>query len=164
MKIIVMSDSHGDKETVKAVSLQPGDGYFHCGDSELVFTDPVFSEMHKVRGNCDFDNHFPRQSLVTVGNKKVLTVHGHEHGVKESLTRIYYSAKENNADIVLFGHSHLYGTEMIDGVLFVNPGSTMQPRGGRKPTYAVVEWGETAAVTFKDMDHNVVDSITFKNF
>ncbi|MFD1927239.1 metallophosphoesterase [Sporosarcina siberiensis] len=164
MKIIVMSDSHGDKETVKAVSLQSGDKYFHCGDSELAYTDPVFLEMHKVRGNCDFDADFPAKLVVPVGDKKVLTVHGHEHGVKESLTRLYYSAKENNADIVLFGHSHLYGAEMIDGVLFVNPGSTMQPRGGKKPTYAEIEWNGTVAVTFKNMDHNVVDSISFKNF
>ena len=156
-----MSDSHGNRETVKAVSSQPGDAVFHCGDSELVFDDPVFGEIYKVRGNCDFDANFPDTVLVTIKEKTVLAVHGHEHDVKQSLMSIYYLAKKNDADIVLFGHSHLYGAEMKEGILFVNPGSTMQPRGGRKPTYAVVEWDETVRVTFKNMNHELVDSAKF---
>ena len=59
MKIVVMSDSHGDKETVKAVSALSADATFHCGDSELSFDDPVLHTMHKVRGNCDRDARFP---------------------------------------------------------------------------------------------------------
>ena len=162
MKIVVMSDSHGDMETVKAVSAQPGDAFFHCGDSELSFDDSVFGQMHKVRGNCDFDARFPDRVVVTVDGKTVLAVHGHEHNVKQSLMALYYIAKEQSAEIVLFGHSHLYGAEMKDGILFVNPGSTMQPRGGRKPTYAVVEWDETVRVTFKNMEHETVNSIEIK--
>ena len=37
MKIVVMSDSHGDTETVKTVSSLSADATFHCGDSELSF-------------------------------------------------------------------------------------------------------------------------------
>ena len=118
--------------------------------------------MHKVRGNCDFDARFPDSVVVTVDGKTVLAVHGHEHDVKQTLMALYYSAKEKSADIVLFGHSHLYGAEMKDGILFVNPGSTMQPRGGKKPTYAVVEWDETVRVTFKNMEHETVDSMEIK--
>ena len=33
---------------------------------------------------------------------------------------------------------------MKEGILFLNPGSTMLPRGGKEPTYAVVDWDETA--------------------
>lgn len=159
-----MSDSHGDKETVKAVSALPADAYFHCGDSELPFEDPVLANMYKVRGNCDFDSKFRNEVIVCVGGKTVLAVHGHEHNVKSSLMNLFYIAKEKDADIVLFGHSHLYGAEMKDGILFVNPGSTMLPRGGEQPTYAVVEWNEHPIVTFKNMAHEVVDSIEIKIF
>ncbi|MFJ7934969.1 metallophosphoesterase [Sporosarcina sp. NPDC096371] len=162
MKLVVMSDSHGDKETVKAVSALPADAIFHCGDSELSFDDPVLHTMYRVRGNCDRDARFPTSIVVDVQVKKVLAVHGHEHDVRSSLMGLYYSAKELGADIVLFGHSHLYGAEMKDGILFLNPGSTMQPRGGKEATYAVVDWDETVRVTFKNMRHETVDSIKIK--
>ncbi|CAM3107983.1 metallophosphoesterase [Filibacter tadaridae] len=162
MKIIVMSDSHGDKETIKAVSLLQTDATFHCGDSELAFNDPVLSKVHKVRGNCDIDTRFPSSVVTSVNEKTVLAVHGHEHNVKQSLMALFYAAKECVADIVLFGHSHVYGAEVKDGILFVNPGSTMQPRGGNEPTYAVIEWDETVRVTFKNLAHKTVDSTELK--
>lgn len=164
MKIIVMSDSHGDTETVKAVSRLHADAIFHCGDSERPFDDPVFSNIHRVRGNCDADPSLPKSITVTVGDKKVWVVHGHEHNVKHSLLQLYYSAQEQQADIVLFGHSHLYGAEMKEGILFVNPGSTLVPRGGNEPTYAIIEWDDRARVTIKTMAHERVDMLEIKNF
>jgi putative phosphoesterase len=164
MKIIIMSDSHGDVETVKAVSLLPADAIFHCGDSELSYDDPVLNKLNRVRGNCDSDDRFPNFIVTEVVGKTIFSVHGHEHDVNRSLLPLYYSAKENNADVILFGHSHLYGAEMQDGILFVNPGSTRQPRGGKQPTYAVVEWDHSVRVLFKNMKHETVDSIVFKLF
>ena len=163
MKIIVMSDSHGDEETVKTVSALPADAHFHCGDSELLAENPIFGTMHKVRGNCDFDSRFAKEVLISVGGKLILMVHGHEHDIKKSLMGLYYRAKEKGVDLVLFGHSHLYGAEMKDGILFVNPGSTMQPRGGKRATYAVVEWVESPLVTFRNMAHEVVDWTDLKS-
>ena len=159
MKIIIMSDSHGDKETVKAVSSLPADAHFHCGDSELQFTDACLASFYKVRGNCDYDAKFPKEVCVTVKGKTVLVVHGHEHNVKSSLMELYYRAQEKNADIVLFGHSHLLGVEMKDDILFLNPGSTMYPRGGNADTYAVIEWNEHPIITFKNIDHQVVNTV-----
>jgi uncharacterized protein len=163
VKLIVMSDSHGDTETVKAVSALSADATFHCGDSELLYDDPIMRPLYAVRGNCDFDERFPSSLLVDVHGKSVFVVHGHEHDVKRSLMGLYYSAKEMGADVILFGHSHLYGAEMKDGILFLNPGSTLQPRGGKEATYAVVEWDDTVRVTFKNMVHEVVDSVKLIN-
>lgn len=159
MKLIIMSDSHGDKGTVKVVSALSADAHFHCGDSELSFNDPSFGSMHKVQGNCDFDPDFPSEVIVSVGEKTILMVHGHNHDVRSSLMGLYYAAKEKKADIVLFGHSHLYGAEMKDGILFVNPGSTRLPRGGKAATYAMIEWDDSVQVEFRDMAHEVVDSV-----
>lgn len=163
MKIVVMSDSHGDKETVAAVSALSADAVFHCGDSELSVDDPVVASCHIVRGNCDRDVRFPSSVVEDVQGKKILVVHGHEHDVKRSLLPLYYAVQEQEADVVLFGHSHLYGAEMKNGILFVNPGSTMQPRGGKEATYAVIEWVETVRVTFKNMAHETVDAVEIKN-
>ncbi len=163
MKIIVMSDSHSDKETVKIVSSVEGEAYFHCGDSELAYDDPVLHSTYKVRGNCDFNPGFPSEVVATVGEKTILMVHGHQHDVKSSLQGLYEAAKIHNADIVLFGHSHLYGAEMKEGILFVNPGSTILPRGGKAPTYATIEWDERFKIEFKDMKHQVIDSVVVTN-
>jgi uncharacterized protein len=163
MKLIVMSDNHGDKETVKAVSSLPADAHFHCGDSEFPYDAETLASMIRVGGNCDIDSKYPGEVVTTIKEKKILAVHGHKHNVKSSLMDLYYRAKEKDVDIVLFGHSHLYGAEMKDGILFVNPGSTMLPRGGNPATYAVIEWDETPVVTFKNMDHQVVESVEIKN-
>ena len=164
MKIIVMSDSHGDKETVKAIANLHADAHFHCGDSELSFDDPVFGNMVKIRGNCDRDVAFSDSEIVKIGEKNILILHGHAHHVQHSMLELYYFAVENSADIVLFGHTHLFGAEMKENILFVNPGSTMLPRGGKQHTYAIIEWGEGLVVTFKNMSHDVVESISLKEF
>ncbi|MDW0118132.1 metallophosphoesterase [Sporosarcina thermotolerans] len=165
MKIVVMSDSHGDKETVSAVSALSADAKFHCGDSELSAEDPLLSKMHIVRGNCDSDLRFQKSLIIEIGNKRILTVHGHEHDCKRTLLPLFYSAKEHEADIVLFGHSHLYGAELQDGILFVNPGSTLLPRAGKEPTFAEIEWDDVGGckVSFKNMDFEIVDSVELIN-
>lgn len=85
MKIIVMSDSHGDKETVRTVSALQADALFHCGDSELSWEDPILHTIHIVKGNCDKDQRFPDSVIVEVGGKKIWMVHGHEHDVKRTM-------------------------------------------------------------------------------
>ncbi|GKV66400.1 MULTISPECIES: metallophosphoesterase [unclassified Sporosarcina] len=158
MKFIVLSDSHGDTVTVKEISALQADGIFHCGDSELPADHPLLTNLHIVRGNCDRDTRFPASLAVKAGGEKVLIVHGHEHSIKSSLLALSYAAAEQQATIALFGHSHLYGAEMIEGVLFVNPGSTAQPRGGREATYAVIETAnEKYTVGFYDMQHTLID-------
>ncbi|AXH99372.1 metallophosphoesterase [Sporosarcina sp. PTS2304] len=162
MKIIVLSDSHGDVKTVKQVATLPADAIFHCGDSELVADHPLLNDVHIVRGNCDIDTRLPSSIVQKVGGHTVFIVHGHEHDVNRSLLTLSYAAAEKQANIVLFGHSHMYGAELIDDVLFVNPGSTTQPRGGNPATYASIETGETLNVRFFTLQHQLIDEITFK--
>ncbi|PIC62829.1 YfcE family phosphodiesterase [Sporosarcina sp. P13] len=157
MKIIVLSDSHGDTATVQQIAALPADAIFHCGDSELLADHPLVQDMHIVRGNCDLDDRLPASVVQKVGKDTVLVVHGHEHDVKRSLLTLSYAAAEQQATIALFGHSHLYGAEMIEGVLFVNPGSTTQPRGGKSASYAVIETGETVEVSFYNMHHELIE-------
>ena len=167
MKIIVMSDSHGDLEMVQAISTLPENlivnALFHCGDSELPFDHPVFGQMVKIRGNCDTDARFPNNVVVKVDEKTIYAVHGHEHNVNQTLMTLHYDAIKKNADIVLFGHTHLYGAYLIDGILFVNPGSTQLPRGGKKATYAIVEWNEKIRITYRNLQHEVIDTQEFNN-
>ncbi|WP_432358326.1 metallophosphoesterase [Sporosarcina sp. UB5] len=163
MRVIVMSDSHGDKETVNAVSALQADAIFHCGDSELAWDDTLLTNIHIVKGNCDRDHRFPDSVIVEVGSKKIWMVHGHEHDCKRTMLPLYYHALELGADIVLFGHSHSYGAELRDGILFVNPGSTILPREGKQPTFAEIEWEDNYRVYFKNMSMETVITVEIKN-
>ncbi|MFC5603910.1 metallophosphoesterase [Sporosarcina koreensis] len=163
MKIIVMSDSHGDEETVKTVSALQADAIFHCGDSELSRDNPVLQNIHIVKGNCDRDHRFPDSVIVEVGNRKIWMVHGHEHDCKRTMLPLYYGAQEMGADIVLFGHSHSYAAELREGILFVNPGSTLLPRSGKQPTFAEIEWDGGYRILFKNMAMETVITVEMKN-
>ncbi|MBW8350240.1 metallophosphoesterase [Bacillus sp. IITD106] len=141
MKLLVVSDSHGNKavlEDLKAKYKDQVDAMIHCGDSELSADDSVLEGFTVVRGNCDMDSAFPNERILELNDSVIFVAHGHLHRIKSSLLTISYRAKEVGADFVFFGHSHLLGAEMIDGALYLNPGSILLPRGGNEKTYAIV--------------------------
>ena len=156
MKLVVLSDSHGDTDTIREIASLQADAIFHCGDSELSANNPLLQGIHIVRGNCDHDQQLPAMVVQKAGDDTVLVVHGHEHDVKRSMLTLSYAAAEQQATIALFGHSHLYGAEMINEVLFVNPGSTTQPRGGKAATYAVIDIDDAYTVSFYNMSHQLI--------
>ncbi|HEY4531876.1 MAG TPA: metallophosphoesterase [Kurthia sp.] len=142
MKIVVLSDTHGDADVIEQVykQEQDADAFFHCGDSELAYDDAHFHDMYRVKGNCDFDRNFVDDLLVPIGDRSIFMTHGHLYNIKMTLTPLDYKAQETGADIVLFGHSHLLGAEQIGDTLFLNPGSLLLPRGGNPKSYATIEW------------------------
>lgn len=165
-RISVMSDSHGDTETVRQfLDRQSGSEHLiHCGDSELPAEDPLLEVMIAVKGNCD-PVGLPEYRMVEAGGYRVLVTHGHLDRVKTGLMPLRYRAEEAGADIVLFGHTHLYGAEVHDGILFVNPGSTHRPPPGRPATFAVIEGeAEGVSVRFLYPDSTEAASAEFPDF
>ncbi|MDN4493598.1 metallophosphoesterase [Ureibacillus aquaedulcis] len=142
MKLLVMSDTHGDAEVIKRVreANKNVEAIIHCGDSELAFDHPYLEGVRKVRGNCDEDDRFPNEDLFEVEGLKVFVAHGHLLNVKTTIMNLLYRAKEVEAKAAFFGHSHVLGAELVDNMLFVNPGSLLKPRGIAEKSYAVVEF------------------------
>lgn len=162
MKILVMSDTHRDTETMERVieHWTDVDAVIHCGDSELAASYFESKSVHIVRGNCDFDEGFPDEVVIELGNEKILVVHGHKHQVKTTLMPLKYRAEEVQASIVCFGHSHLLGAEFQNGILYINPGSLHKPRGSKEKSYAIVEKKEhTWHVNFYSSEHVILESI-----
>ncbi|MCL1701160.1 metallophosphoesterase [Lysinibacillus sp. Bpr_S20] len=145
MQILVMSDTHGDSNVIEKVrSFYPNaDAFIHCGDSELPFSHKALDGMKKVRGNCDIDKAFPNEEVFDLADITVFVTHGHLFNVKTSILSLSYRAKEVDAQIACFGHSHILGAEMIDDVLFLNPGSLLKPRGRIEKSFALVETKDT---------------------
>ncbi|ARA98893.1 metallophosphoesterase family protein [Geobacillus thermodenitrificans] len=141
MNVVIVSDSHGlTAELAQIVSRHrhEADLFIHCGDSELPAEADELAPFVVVRGNCDWKAAFPDERIEEADGVRFFVTHGHLYGVKTSLLRLYYRAKETEANVVCFGHSHLAGVEQINGVLFINPGSIALPRGRKEKTYAVL--------------------------
>lgn len=164
MQVLVMSDTHGDSQVIDKVrGFYPNvDAMIHCGDSELAFSHTALAGMHKVRGNCDAGSAFPNEAVFEVGDVTFFVTHGHLFNVKSSILALSYRAKEVGANIACFGHSHLLGAEMIDDVLFINPGSLLKPRGRKEKSFALVEiQDEHFQVDFFTDDNDCIASHTF---
>ncbi|SFB16647.1 MULTISPECIES: metallophosphoesterase [unclassified Bacillus (in: firmicutes)] len=142
MKILILSDSHGDVESLAKIKNQyvhSVDMMIHCGDSELDAQSEVMEGFKAVRGNCDYDGRYPKETIEKCGGITFYATHGHLHSVKTTLMNLYYRAKEVEANVVCFGHSHILGVEMIEGILFINPGSILLPRKRIEKTYVLLE-------------------------
>ena len=144
MRILVISDSHGRTAAIdKILSEQPDAEYvFFLGDKTSDIEDFEFIYPQKqffvVCGNCDYCSSYPSVSVANVCGKRILFTHGHNFSVKYGTQRLLAAAKENNYDIVLFGHTHIPTTLYEDGVYLVNPGSCGNSREGA-PSYAVID-------------------------
>ncbi len=144
MRIIVISDTHGRPSLIeKIIESQPdAKDIFFLGDLIKDIEDMPFMypsrNFHIVSGNCDYGSVYKSADAALVGGKRILFTHGHAYSVKSGIGRLSQWAKAENADIVLYGHTHVAKTEYADRVLFVNPGSPTCPREGR-PSYAVID-------------------------
>ena len=75
--------------------------------------------------------------MLILDDHRVLIAHGHALGVKTGLLRAQYRALEMNADILLFGHTHVPLVDAASRPMMMNPGSIGDPR---RPTYGVLEF------------------------
>ncbi|GBG97192.1 metallophosphoesterase [Lactococcus termiticola] len=164
---LVMSDSHYDRKVVEQIKAKyqgQVSAIFHCGDSELESSDSVWSGVHVVAGNCDYDPGYKESKLVEVEGKRVLISHGHLYNVGFGLDRYSYFAEEQKADIALFGHIHQPVAQVIGKTLFINPGSVSQPRGQYNiKMYATVEVEDNYyKVTYYTLEHEPIDGLAFE--
>ena len=129
MKILVFSDTHGDFTRMQKAIMSHSDAevVIHCGDGERdveymrrSFPNKAF---YNVCGNCDWGSSLEPTLEITLEGKRIFATHGHLYGAKMGLNRLIYAAKEKNADILLYGHTHISMNEYDDGMYIINPGS-----------------------------------------
>ncbi|AUM96988.1 TPA: metallophosphoesterase [Clostridium botulinum] len=148
MKIGVISDTHMDKHTSKIEklidkSLKDVDLIIHLGD----FTSPRVLEKIKkkkkvigVWGNNDrsgLRQELKEKEIVTLDGYKVGLFHGHGTE-KNTLDRVYNIFKDDNVDIILFGHSHQPMIKTKNKTLIINPGSPSKKIRERWFSYVVL--------------------------
>lgn len=136
MKILFVSDNHGDSQILSEIRKQFSSNVvamFHCGDSNLNPDDQGMTNYHAVIGNTDWGLNYPKVVEKQIDDCHITVTHGHLYQVNFTLTPLKLLAKQTGADIVAFGHTHQLMVDYDDGCLFLNPGSISQPRG--KYTY-----------------------------
>lgn len=155
MRIVVLSDTHGNSYALESVILRntDADWIFHLGDGERELDNFILSHQKlapkiiHVAGNCDFDSLSQEVFILPVCDHKILATHGHLYSVSSSLDKLRMLALTNECDIVLFGHTHARYQRYENGIYFLNPGSASIPRDGEKPSFGHIDISPAGIVT-----------------
>lgn len=158
MRAIVFSDTHGDIKLLEdAIKHFKSPEYrFGLGDYEV---DPFVLDalgVTGVKGNSFFDPNWDDNFIYKADNYKLLFTHGHKMGVRDGLYRLYLYAKENNIDIIFYGHTHMAKIDKYEDIYFINPGSTTRPYSPTFPTLVYMEINNNIA------DIKIYDAITYE--
>ena len=156
-KILIFSDSHGCARNLMRALEEHQNTYdfvFHLGDG-IADLPPLQSETACVRGNYEdcFQQFraYPQELLLNIAGKNILLCHGHQYHVKSTEAVLTQHAARKDADIVLYGHTHVPCQRYLsdDGrhkpLYVLNPGSISRPRDGRA-SYGVLEISTSGGV------------------
>lgn len=136
MKWLVAGDSHGARDNLLlAAERERPDGLLFTGDGldDLKRACVAVARVRAVRGNCDLGSALADEMVDVLDGVRVLLSHGHRYRVKSGLELLLYGAMENEADLVIFGHTHEQTVTVLGGVTFLNPGAI------KNGEYAVVD-------------------------
>jgi len=147
-RVIVVSDSHGAEADLRAALDQAvrhgkvdavvflGDGMsdFESLQPWLLARGTVF---YAVKGNNDWSSNEMTEIVFTVNGVRFFACHGHTRYVKYGTDRLWYAAREREAKVVLYGHTHYEKFEDAYGVTMINPGAVCE-RSKRRSAYAEV--------------------------
>ena len=137
MKIGVISDTHiksPDKLLPNSVfeAFLGVDLILHAGDiliEEVLLQLAAIAPVQAVSGNNDsyeiYTKHGTRK-IITINGKRI----GMTHGISRGKTHMsaYSEFIDDNVDCIVYGHSHIPQNEIINNILFFNPGSATQRR------------------------------------
>lgn len=137
MKIGVISDTH-IKNPAKMLPnevFEIFDGVdliLHAGDlliEEVLIQLEAIAPVIAVAGNNDdyqLVKKYGTRRLIEVGGKRIGLTHGMSRG--KTYMSAYAEFLEDNVDCIVYGHSHIPHNELINNILFFNPGSATQRR------------------------------------
>lgn len=138
MKIGFISDTHGLLRDEVKGNLQGCDYIFHGGDiGDKIILDQLqhMGRVYAVRGNNDrgaWAKTLPLDLSVTIDGMTFYLVHDQKN-IKTNMDDI---------DVIIFGHSHKYEHRIIEGIVYLNPGSCGKKRFSLPLTLATGETHE----------------------
>ena len=132
-RIAVLSDTHGLLRPEVLTAIDGCDAIIHGGDinkPEIIERLQEIAPVYVVRGNNDKEwaEHIPATLTFQIEDCRFFLVHNKKE-VPKDLTGI---------NAVIFGHSHKYFEQIIDGRLWLNPGSCGKRRFDQEITLAIL--------------------------
>ena len=111
----------------RAISLEKPDHVLHLGDhvrdaQRLMELFPRIP-MTYVAGNCDYGDPTATEEIISLEGVRLFLTHGHRYQVKYMYLRAIYAALEQDAKILLFGHTHHAECFEEKGLWAMNPGA-----------------------------------------
>ncbi len=86
------------------------DYVIHAGDGagDLDYVGDIKGTRRAVSGNCDIfgSKYFPLFETFKVDDIKIAITHGHRLDIKYGFSRAEYYMRENEIDLLIFGHTH----------------------------------------------------------
>jgi putative phosphoesterase len=140
MNLGIISDTHGFLDPRVEKLFAGVDHILHAGDIgnpmielELKFIAPVTL----VLGNNDAGLSFKETEVVMLAEKKFLIHHiVNPRALSETAAA---SIKREQPDVVVFGHTHKQFCELVNGVLFFNPGYSGRPKFGMERSVGLLQ-------------------------
>lgn len=138
MRIAVLADTHVSQfrdipaKIVEAISTV--DLIIHAGDFTDVRTLTGLRQLKEgraVQGNMDsmqLRTILPIKDIVEVQGKRIGITHGSgaPWGMDDRVRTVF---DDDQVDVIVYGHSHRTQNEIIDGILFFNPGTAADSYG-----------------------------------
>ena len=132
-KMGIISDTHCLLRPEVMEVLKTCDCILHGGDinkPEILDELRPLASIYAVRGNND------REWAEGLAKTLRFTIEGVEFFMTHNKKDVAWDL--GSAQVVVFGHTHKYFEQMIDGRLWLNPGSCGRSRFGQEPTMAVM--------------------------
>lgn len=138
-RVIAVSDSHGDVNSLRdcyelALRTGPVDVAVFLGDGADDFAQvrPEWEAQgtvcYAVAGNNDWRSADPQEIVFCVGRVVFYACHGHTRYVKYGLERLWFAAREREAEVALYGHTHAADISIEYGMYMINPGAVYARR------------------------------------
>ena len=142
----VISDTHNFFDPKIPTLFRGVDHILHAGDiglPKILFQLEEIAPVTAVAGNTDDAAfHYSVAEVIELAGRKFLIQHiVYPHHLEESLKAHIGRVKP---DVVVFGHTHKPFNQVIDGILFFNPGYTGKSRFGMERTLAILHCDEKA--------------------
>jgi uncharacterized protein len=145
MRILVLADTHSQPLSKELEDeFQSADLIIHLGD----FTDrglldrlKAVKEVRAVYGNMDgldLRQALPKQLVFRCEGVAIGLVHG-QGAPAQVIEGVRECFKGEKLDSIVFGHSHMPMNEVIDGILFFNPGSPTDTVRAPFRSYGILE-------------------------
>ena len=139
LKIGIISDTHGHLDLHVEKIFQGVDHILHAGDigfASMILELQCVAPVTAVLGNCDGDLGFPLTASLEIGGIKILLHHiVNPHALTEPLAA---RLRQEQPDVVVFGHTHKKFEQTVEGILFLNPGYAGKPKLGAERSLAIL--------------------------